>query len=430
MTPSLKQLERPISAVPSLVSWIGLAGLLFGIWFVTVTEISPSKAVWLLIVFAGWPMIHLEITKYRPWQNKNAGFNWNDDSHSKRLVRSTPSALRVPIKLLGLASVWILLAIWLLTLKYYQVQAFTHVREVFAVIGVVGFLVAIPYFYWIDRYLSQPFDGAWHTGATILSVFLSEKKWLVGEEPNRGKAIDFTLGWFIKVFFFVFLASVLPKNIEFLQRETFNPLTSLYRFVFVSTVLLFTIDIVLALVGYVCTTRLLNAHIRSTNNSWIGWAAALSCYPPFALIGGFPILDYRIGGTYWDIWLSNWPLVRMIWACLVIISLAGYVWATIAFGYKFSNLTNRGTLTHGAYRISKHPAYLSKNFYWWLIFVPWINNDSWQQALVNCALLTMLSLTYLLRAKTEEAHLRLDPEYQKYVAWFDSNSLWQRISAK
>ena len=42
-----------------------------------------------------------------------------------------------------------------------------------------------------------------------------------------------------------------------------------------------------------------------------------------------------------------------------------YAWATVAFGMRFSNLTYRGILTHGPYRWTRHPAYLSKNLFWW-----------------------------------------------------------------
>ncbi|WP_430991383.1 isoprenylcysteine carboxylmethyltransferase family protein, partial [Escherichia coli] len=57
-----------------------------------------------------------------------------------------------------------------------------------------------------------------------------------------------------------------------------------------------------------------------------------------------------------------------------------YAWATVAFGFRFSNLTHRGILTHGPYAFSRHPAYLSKNLFWWISTVPMLTTGSWLDA--------------------------------------------------
>ncbi len=49
-----------------------------------------------------------------------------------------------------------------------------------------------------------------------------------------------------------------------------------------------------------------------------------------------------------------------------------YAWATLAFGIRFSNLTYRGVLTNGPYRFTRHPAYVSKNLFWWLSVLPFM----------------------------------------------------------
>ncbi|MGJ3628557.1 DUF1295 domain-containing protein [Sphingomonas sp. MMS24-JH45] len=41
-----------------------------------------------------------------------------------------------------------------------------------------------------------------------------------------------------------------------------------------------------------------------------------------------------------------------------------------------SNLTHRGILTHGAYGWTRHPAYLSKNLFWWISTVPILSTGS------------------------------------------------------
>jgi protein-S-isoprenylcysteine O-methyltransferase Ste14 len=102
-----------------------------------------------------------------------------------------------------------------------------------------------------------------------------------------------------------------------------------------------------------------------------------------------------------------------------------YAWATVAFGIRFSNLTYRGVLTNGPYRFSRHPAYLSKNLFWWLTALPMVvTNGSWTDAVRNTVLLGIVSGIYYWRARTEEAHLLAeDPKYREYYDWMSGHGL-------
>ncbi len=83
-----------------------------------------------------------------------------------------------------------------------------------------------------------------------------------------------------------------------------------------------------------------------------------------------------------------------------------YAWATFAFGIRFSNLTYRGVLTNGPYRWTRHPAYLSKNLFWWLSAMPFlVTTGSLLEAVRNTVFLGVISAIYYWRARTEEAHL-------------------------
>ena len=135
------------------------------------------------------------------------------------------------------------------------------------------------------------------------------------------------------------------------------------------------IDVQIGTVGYLLTLRPLDAHIRSGNPFLAGWLAALICYPPF--VYGFMgagrddpvrIPDRRLGlldrrATTALLW---------VWAGWLVFLTAVYAWATVAFGIRFSNLTYRGVLTNGPYRFTRHPAYLSKNLFWWCSALPFL----------------------------------------------------------
>jgi protein-S-isoprenylcysteine O-methyltransferase Ste14 len=117
-----------------------------------------------------------------------------------------------------------------------------------------------------------------------------------------------------------------------------------------------------------------------------------------------------------------------LWGSLILVLVVIYVWATIAFGARFSNLTHRGIITSGPYRYTKHPAYLAKNLSWWLVSMPFMFGVSPLTSLRCCVLLLMLNGVYYLRAKTEERHLSLDPDYRRYAQWIDQHGLLRGIS--
>ena len=43
---------------------------------------------------------------------------------------------------------------------------------------------------------------------------------------------------------------------------------------------------------------------------------------------------------------------------------------SLSVDVRFSNLTYRGVLTNGPYAFTRHPAYLSKNLFWWCASMP------------------------------------------------------------
>jgi protein-S-isoprenylcysteine O-methyltransferase Ste14 len=181
---------------------------------------------------------------------------------------------------------------------------------------------------------------------------------------------------------------------------------------------MFVIDVAMATVGYVLTMKPLDAHIRSATPYADGWVAALICYPPFILMTAGGPLDYHQGTMDWNYWIGTQPVLLSIWGGALVLLTAIYAWATVAFGLRFSNLTHRGILTHGPYAFARHPAYLSKNAFWWLSTLPFlVTTGSLIDAVRNTAIMAVVSGVYWWRAKTEEKHLGNDATYRAYSAW-------------
>ncbi len=137
------------------------------------------------------------------------------------------------------------------------------------------------------------------------------------------------------------------------------------------------------------------------------------------------MLDYRVNTAEWTYWFAGQDAPLAIWAAWLVFLTAIYAWATVVFGLRFSNLTYRGVITNGPYRWTRHPAYLSKNLFWWFATMPFlVTSGSMAEAIRNTLLLGVVSAVYYWRARTEEAHLLLeDPKYREYYDWMGEHGL-------
>jgi protein-S-isoprenylcysteine O-methyltransferase Ste14 len=179
--------------------------------------------------------------------------------------------------------------------------------------------------------------------------------------------------------------------------------------------LIFFVDVLIFTVGYLVEFPRLGNQIRSVDPSLLGWTAALLCYPPFnkvsSAILGSPVSDFPQ--------FDN-PTAHLALNFLMLVLMAIYASASVALGFKASNLTHRGIIARGPYRLIRHPAYVCKNMAWWIGSVPVVaetfklSTFDGIQAVASVAGWTLL---YVLRAVTEEDHLRgVDGEYAAYAA--------------
>jgi protein-S-isoprenylcysteine O-methyltransferase Ste14 len=173
----------------------------------------------------------------------------------------------------------------------------------------------------------------------------------------------------------------------------------------------FMADCGVAFFGYIAESRFLGNKTRSVEPSAIGWACAIFCYPPFNNVLGTyaPFIGQAAGDKPHIVSETGLLIVKGF----IVFFFTIYAAATVSFGAKFSNLTNRGTISRGPYAIVRHPAYTCKCIAWWLEQLPTLT--------VGTAFaLVALCCVYALRAFTEEKHLSKDPEYLAYkkkVRW-------------
>jgi isoprenylcysteine carboxyl methyltransferase (ICMT) family protein YpbQ len=279
--------------------------------------------------------------------------------------------------------------------------------------------VLIPvYLLWADRRIADPHDEYYAFGALVSG------RWAAADWRLIRRHL---LGWGVKAFFLPLMTVYLSEEVRALQEAVryLGPGTMpLYQAFYHLT---YTVDLMFCVVGYSVAMRLFDAQIRSVEPTAAGWVVALICYQPFYSVIGRVYLNYD-DNIYWDNWLDTWPFVRAGWAAAIIVLISIYSLCTVAFGLRFSNLTNRGIITGGPYRFSKHPAYLTKNLSWWLISVPFVSDQGWSMAVRNCCLLALLNGLYYARARTEERHLSNDPVYVAYALWMNEHGLLRHLS--
>ncbi len=177
---------------------------------------------------------------------------------------------------------------------------------------------------------------------------------------------------------------------------------------------IFSIDVALAWCGYTISSRWVNNQTVTAEPTMLGWLVCIACYPPFQRIFGV----YYAAPPEREILQMGHPWVVTIFVVMMLLSYLVYMSATLWFGVRFSNLTNRGIIRKGPYAVVRHPAYASKNFSWWCIMFPAVIynavNTHLAMAAVQIIGLVFMTWLYYLRSITEERHLSVDPYYVEY----------------
>jgi protein-S-isoprenylcysteine O-methyltransferase Ste14 len=364
------------------------------------------------MVLTGLVMAAWSIFVDKVHRNPSTGIDWSNPRPLSQAMETAPT------KLAGLWATWAVIGFAYCLGRFYWDGQFLFAMEVIGVAAVPLFVLSIPYVLWLDRVLVNPRDGAWHFGALLLG----REAWDIERVKKHWRA------WVIKGFFSAFMISILPPGFAQVVDADFSHV--LHDPVYAGNSLLslmFVVDVQIGTVGYLLTMRPLDAHIRSGNPFLAGWVAALVCYPPFvyAFMGNGGIIQYEYNTADWAYWFEGHTAILWVWAALLVFLTGFYAWATVAFGIRFSNLTYRGVLTNGPYRFTRHPAYLSKNIFWWLSSMPMmVTSHSWVDVIRNTAFIACVSGVYYWRARTEEMHLLAeDAKYREYHAWMHEHGL-------
>ncbi len=398
---------KPTSATSPWIVGTGFLAFLSSLWSIRAMGITDHVTSAMIIIAAtASANFLLDFFVQKVYLRPETGLNWTLNRRSFK---------RFQIKYIGLLGSVASIAVMYWLFPEYHGDFYASYWSFIKIVVPVWLVAALPYFYFIDSKMNEPEDGYYNMGLAVLLHF---------EKLNKPALIQHLLGWLVKGFFLPLMLTYFVAGISKFAAFEFSSISNFKTFFDFSYDFIFLIDVGVVSVGYIMSMRLFDTHLRWAEPTLKGWVVALICYQPFWSLFGRFYAEYSTDYA-WGSWLGDRPALYMIWGSLILILYVVYVWSSVMFGCRFSNLTHRGILTNGPYAWAKHPAYISKNIAWWLTSVPFVSIGGPVEAVRRCALLLLLNYIYYLRAKTEESHLSADPVYVSYSKWIERNGIFR-----
>jgi protein-S-isoprenylcysteine O-methyltransferase Ste14 len=322
----------------------------------------------------------------------------------------------VSIKLIAVYAVLLFVAIQFEVLAYFGSTRSKPAADLFFLMLPALIILAVPYTYLVHALQQKKCDEYFSVGCLFKGDIAC---------VNWSDVRHFVLGWIIKLFFFPLMLWELTRAIRAIDMTVGNPSGAIHDWYRILVADIYFVDVCIAATGYLATLRLFGWQIRSCSPYPIAWLVTLVCYYPFFGYLYRSLLSYNDDGYNWHLWLADYPTLLVLWGGAILSLKLVWIWSITAFGLRFSNLTNRGIITDGAYRFSKHPSYISKNLFWWLIAVPFVSPSGVSFAIVNSLQLAAVGVIYLLRARYEELHLSEEPRYVAYALWIEKHGIFR-----
>ena len=345
-----------------------------------------------------------------------------------------PDNARIMVKMAGyMTAIALAGCIYLFFPEYHRgfYSPFMSFAPLLGALLVVGGWLYIDY---TDRRLPEPHDGLYHFGLLVCG------RW---RECDRTAAGNLARSVLLRVYFlpvmYVYLSQYIDmlmagdplenaRTLSTIPADTVLPQAGFFSFLLVTYMIFAAMDVLFATIGYLAAFRPLDADIRSVEPTITGWVTCIICYFPFwelLFVKAFAHEFYS--NPAWYVWFADNSLMLTIWGTLVILAMIAESSTTMSFGLRFSNLTYRGLLSSGPFRLTKHPQYVSKMANRFLFFVPFFSLSGIVDAGTQCAVFAVIVSIYYLRARTEENHLSRYPEYVEYARWIDEHGLFRFI---
>ncbi|WP_455198460.1 methyltransferase family protein [Kaarinaea lacus] len=210
----------------------------------------------------------------------------------------------------------------------------------------------------------------------------------------------------------VMLAQVIPTTtttITMIFQELQNH--QFITFIFLLVGILWLIDVHNAVVSYCMESRWLENRSRSIDLTIGGWVVCLSCYPPINNVTNsvFAFAPFAAGDKVGDVVFSSLTLFYAT-KIIEIIALTAHVLSNASLGPSGANITLKKLQTRGPYGLVRHPGTTTKIILW--LIQGFVYKKFWTLKFIVGYL--GWGTVYVLRALTEERHLKKFSEYREY----------------
>ncbi len=178
------------------------------------------------------------------------------------------------------------------------------------------------------------------------------------------------------------------------------------------TGVLWLVDSLAAATSYSIESRWTENHSRSIDLTTAGWTVCFACYPPLNEVTStlFLFSPNVVGNSVQDLVFAH-STFFMALKVLEFTLLVALVYTDLSLGPSVANITFKRLQSRGPYALVRHPATTCKLTLWWMQSIFFIQFWSWDVIIGQ----VMWNVIYILRALTEERHLRQYAEYRQYM---------------
>jgi protein-S-isoprenylcysteine O-methyltransferase Ste14 len=319
-----------------------------------------------------------------------------------------------------------LLLCWAVLPEYAQAQYRPFFGMMPAVLGLLPFVV-FGFILLTEWRIGPARDAGWHLGQLALLRF---------KKLDWAQVKQAAFGWLVRGIFLPLNFSALASFIAQIRGREGDIFTAPWPEAENIIITMLMALLAAAIVpGYFFASRLLGTHIRRVDQSLLGWVVTLSCYPPLynAVFLQWFNFTARADGTSASPWgelQASLPGLSAAAGGAILAFTLIHVWGEAIFGLRASNLSNRGIITTGPYRFTKHPVYVAKCAVWLMLWMPFVAGDTVFECLRLSILWACVCVIYALRAYVEEKLLSEDADYRDYALWIDTHGIFAALGRK
>lgn len=323
----------------------------------------------------------------------------------------------------------IILSLWWLLAEYYR----DYYQPFFAMLPLL--MVGAPLITALVLFLTERFAGSSERGGRELGILLgriatgSFKKAFALAKWNLLR--DELLSWFLWGFFLPLNFVELVRALGIFRGQEYLLFSGDWLHAQYLIIMMIYAALIAAITpGYMFASRIIRTETKAVDHSWFAWTITLICYDPIvsAVFGRW--LDYR-AAVEGPMWMRPWASVfehseflLIVIGGLIIFCELIHLWGEAQFGLRASNISNRGIITTGLFRLTKHPIYVSKCAGWFLMYVPFLAGGTFAANLRLTILWVLVCVVYMLRSLAEERLLAKDRDYVAYALYMDKHGMF------